>query len=154
LIKFENSIVIRQPLGKVFTFVANFENIPLWNYYVREVRQLTDGPIETGTTYHQIRKVDEQRYYVKEYDPRKHIVVQTLPGESPAFIRDMRFEQTRHGTRIIDHWQLDLGRSNLLHMLAQGKVKNAVKENLGKLKDLLEDGAARLQDGRFVTLEL
>jgi uncharacterized membrane protein len=150
MIEFENTIMIDQPKEEVFRFVADFENTPQWNYYVCEVHQLTDGPITVGTTYHQTRKGDEQRYRIVVFEPGQHVMVQTLPGQSPTFTRDMYFETIEGETRIIDRWQLDLEQPTLLQTLAQGKVRNAVRQNLGKLKILLETGRVQLQDGRRI----
>lgn len=60
----------------------------------------------------------------------------------------------RSGTRVVDEWELDLGRPAILERLAVGKVRAGVRENLGKLKELLERGRVTLQDGRRVTLSL
>jgi hypothetical protein len=60
----------------------------------------------------------------------------------------MAFSQVGKSTRIVDRWRLDLGVPALLEPLAVGRVKKAVRENLGKLKTLLEAGTVTLQDGR------
>jgi hypothetical protein len=60
MLEFENTIRIDRPVDEVFAFLSDFENIPKWNYYVLEVRQLSDNPVGVGTTYHQVRKTDEQ----------------------------------------------------------------------------------------------
>ena len=49
---------------------------------------------------------------------------------------------------MVDEWELDLGRGPLVELLGTGRVKSAVAENLGKLKELLETGETQLQDGR------
>lgn len=152
MLQFENSIRIQQPIEGVFAFLSDFENIPKWNYFVLEVRQITNGPIGLGTTYHQVRKTDEQDTRIVEFEPCHKIVVQTLPGSSPALT--MQFTLTDQGgaTVLRDQWQLDTGRLVLLEKLAAGSVKSAVAENLSKLKELLESGQTVLQDGRRVTL--
>jgi uncharacterized membrane protein len=55
VLEFENIIHIDRPVEEVFAFLSDFESIPKWNYYVLEVRQLSEIPIGVGTTYHQIR---------------------------------------------------------------------------------------------------
>ena len=60
MLEFENTVYIDRPIGEVFSFLSDFENIPKWNYYVLEVRQRSESPIGIGTTYHQVRKTDEQ----------------------------------------------------------------------------------------------
>lgn len=154
MITFENSIVINQSLHDTFVFIANFENTPLWNYYVREVTQLTDGPIGTGTVFHQVRKTDEQDYRIIGFERDRSITIQTTPGSTPEFTIQYEFKPgDNHTTQIITTWQLDLGLNPIVEHLAKRKVAYAVNENQGKLKELLEMGAVVLQDNRHVTIQ-
>lgn len=152
MIEFSNQITIRRPVEEVFAFVADFENVPKWNYYVRSVRQTSAGEPKVGAVYHQVRKSDQQDFEITRYKPGKRVVVQTLPGSQPEFVMDFAFEAAGEGTQLTDTWQLNSGRPALLEKLAAGRVKGAVKENLGKLKELLETGRVTLQDGRQVQL--
>ena len=149
---FENTIRIDRPLDEVFAFLSDFENIPKWNYYVLEVRQLSESPIGVGTTYHQIRKTDEQDFRIIEFEPNHSVAVKTLPHSSPSFERKFTLYAEGDTTHIRDEWKLDTGRPAILERLAGGKVKSAVAENLAKLKELLEEGRVVLQDGRRVSL--
>jgi uncharacterized membrane protein len=148
--EFENTIRIERPVDEVFAFLSNFENIPKWNYYVLEVRQLSENPIGVGTTYHQIRKTDEQDFRIIEFEPNHTVAVKTLPQSSPDL--EMRFTLYEEGgtTRIRDEWKLDTGTPAILERLVRRRVKSAVAENLAKLKELLEEGRVVLQDGRQV----
>jgi uncharacterized membrane protein len=152
VLEFENTIRIDRPVDEVFAFLSDFENIPKWNYYVLEVKQLSEGLIGIGTTYHQVRKTDEQYFRITEFEPNQTVAVETLPQSSPAL--QMRFTLHEEGdtTRIRDEWKLDTGRPAIFERLARGRVKSAVAENLAKLKELLEEGRVILQDGRQVTL--
>jgi uncharacterized membrane protein len=152
VLEFENTIRIDRPVDEVFAFLSDFENIPEWNYYVLEVRQLSESPIGVGTTYHQVRKTDEQDFRIIEFEPGHTVAVKTLPGSSPDL--ELRFTLFEEGntTRVRDEWKLDTGRPAILERLAGGKVKSAVAENLAKLKELLEEGRVVLQDGRRVSL--
>jgi uncharacterized membrane protein len=148
--EFENTIRIERPVDEVFAFLSNFENIPKWNYYVLEVRQLSENPIGVGTTYHQIRKTDEQDFRIIEFEPNHTVAVKTLPQSSPDL--EMRFTLYEEGgtTRIRDEWKLDTGTPAILERLVRRRVKSAVAENLAKLKELLDEGRVVLQDGRQV----
>jgi uncharacterized membrane protein len=53
VLEFENTVYIDRPIDVVFTFLSDFENIPKWNYYVLDIKQLSESPIGIGTTYHQ-----------------------------------------------------------------------------------------------------
>jgi uncharacterized membrane protein len=152
VLEFENTIAIERPIDELFAFLSDFENIPKWNYYVLEVRQLSESPIGIGTTYHQLRKTDQQDFRIIEFEPNHRVAVKTLPQSSPRFERRFTLYEEGDTTRIRDQWKLDTGRPALLERLARGRVKSAVSENLSKLKELLQEGRVILQDGREVTL--
>jgi uncharacterized membrane protein len=140
VLQFENIIRIDRPIGEVFAFLSNFENIPKWNYYVLEVRQLSDNPIGVGTTYHQVRKTDEQDFRITEFEGNRAIAIKTLPQSSPSFERRFTLYEAGGTTRTRDEWKLDTGRPPVLERLTGGRVNSAVAENLAKLKELLEEG--------------
>jgi uncharacterized membrane protein len=152
MLEFENIVYIDRRIGEVFAFLSDFENIPKWNYYVLDVKQLSESPIGVGTTYHQVRKTDEQDFRIIEFEPDHIVTVRTLPQSSPSFERRFTLYAEGETTRIRDQWKLDTGRPALLERLARGRVKSAVSENLSKLKELLQEGRVVLQDGRRVTL--
>jgi uncharacterized membrane protein len=153
VLEFENTIRIDCPIDEVFAFLSDFENIPKWNYFVLEVRKVSDGPTGIGTTYHQVRKTDEQTFRIIEFVPNQKVAVKTLPQSSPGLEMRFRLEEEGAATRVIDEWKLDTGRPALLERLAAGRIKSAVAENLAKLKKLLETGHVVLQDGRDATHE-
>jgi uncharacterized membrane protein len=139
MIEFNNSIIIKRSLSEVFDFVSNFENMPKWNYYILEVSKLSNGPVGKGTTFHQIRKRDQQDFQVIKFVPNRLITIETLPPERSLKMR-FEFEPTDGGTQIKDIWQMETDVPGPFNWLAARKVKSAVAENLRKLKDLLETG--------------
>jgi uncharacterized membrane protein len=152
MLEFENTIRIGRRIDEVFAFLSDFENIPKWNYYVLEVRQLSESPRGTGTTYHQVRKTDQQDFRIIEFEPDHTVTVKTLPQSSPSFERRFTLYEEGDTTWVRDEWKLDTGRPAVLERLARGRIKSAVAENLAKLKELLEEGRVVLQDGRQVTV--
>jgi uncharacterized membrane protein len=151
VLEFENTIHIDRPVDQVFAFLSGFENIPKWNYYVLEVRRLSESPTGVGTTYHQVRKSDEQNFRIIEFEPNHSVAVKTLPHSSPGFERRFTLHEEGDTTRLRDEWRLDTRRPTVLERLARGRVKSAVAENLAKLKELLEEDRVVLQDGRRVS---
>jgi len=143
VISFKQAIHINRPIEVVFAYLADFSNIPRWNYYVRQVRQLTPGPVAVGTRYEQIRRSDRQRYEVTVYRAPRTVAVTTLPGDRPAFHRRFELRPSGPGTRVDDRWELDLGYPVIVQRLAGPRVKGAVGENLAVLKRLLEQGHDR-----------
>ena len=153
MIEFKHSINIKRPINEVFAFLSDFENIPKWNYYVLQARKISKGAVGVGTTYHQMRKTDEQRFQITEFELNLKVAVKTLPESSLQFERRFTLQTEGGTTLIIDEWEeLVTGKPAFIEKLAAGRVKSAVAENLGKLKELLETGSVALQDGRHVRL--
>ena len=141
----DNRIVIDRPVDEVFAYVADFENVPRWNYYVVSVTKGSSGPIGIGTVFRQRRRSDAQSYRVTSWALDERITVETLPPERRA-LRTLTFVATKRGTEVVDHWEIDLDWP--ARCFAAAPVRAGVAENLGKLKELLERGETTLQDGR------
>ena len=148
MLDFENTIRIERPAAEVFEFIADFENLPKWNYYVLQVQKTSPGGPALGTTYHQVRKTDEQSFRITQFEPNQRVAVKTLEGESPQLEMQLSLKAEGDATLVRDHWQLETGKPGLIEKLAAGRVKSAVAENLTMLKQLLEAGQTVLQDGR------
>ena len=148
--RFQNVIEIEASISDVFEFVSDMRNMPKWNYFVTEVTQENGEGPERGARYHQRRKTDSQRYEMIHLEPGRSVIIKTIPGASPKFERHLRFEAVPNGTRLIDEMSLPTGYPGIVEGLFAGRVRRAVAENLGKLKELLEHGHTQLQDGRGV----
>ena len=148
MVTIRNEILIRRPVDEVFDFVANFENMPKWNYYVKSAVRTTHGEHELGATFHQIRRHDEQDFRIVEFD-RSHVVAMTtVPPERKLTMR-FSLSPVADGTRLVDEWAIDAGWAAPLVSLARGRIRRAVATNLEKLRELLEDGVTQLPDGRI-----
>lgn len=140
---------IHRPVDKVFGFLADFTHMPLWNYYINSVTQITPGPIGVGTVFDQIRRTDRQQYAITEFTPDQQVAVQTLPPARALTLR-FRLMSDELGTQVIETWDMDTGLPGPLERLAQPRVRAAVATNLSVLTALLETSEARLPDGRAV----
>lgn len=148
MLEFENQITIDCEVDEVFELATDLTSIPKWNYFVRRVTHVSGKPGEVGATYHQERKQDEQELRIVRKVDGEAFAVETVRTTGPDLRREITFSQVGGSTQLVDRWQLDLGLPALLEPLAAGRVKKAVRENLGKLKTLLETGTVTLQDGR------
>lgn len=149
MLHFKNKLEINRPVADVFSFLSNFENMPKWNYFVLEVRKLSEGSIGLNTKFRQVRKTDTQEYRITEFEPNSRVTIETLPPYSKLVMR-FTLEQANNHTLLTDEWELDTGKPAFIERIAGGNVKSAVAENLQKLKELLETGKVTLQDGRAV----
>jgi len=105
-----------------------------------------------GSTYHQVRKNDEQDLRISRLEPNLSLVVETIPPSKPELRREIAFEAQGRSTLIVDRWQLDMGVPRMVESLAARRAKSGVRENLEKLKVLLESGKVTLQDGSSFSL--
>ncbi|MDP4262835.1 MAG: hypothetical protein Q8941_09915 [Bacteroidota bacterium] len=167
IIGFELSQMIECPVEKTFSFLSDFTNMPLWNYYVQSVTKMTEGPVAEGTVFEQKRPHDLLFYKIVAIARPYKIMAEVQP---PAPHLDYGFELYDQGeqTRVVYKWNLDLENYKLLKYIPRGKFKDwllsfagrlvqkktrpAVMQNFGKLKILLETGRVTLQDGRSVSV--
>ena len=84
---FENTAMIRRPTAEVFALLADFENIPKWNYAIVETHKISQGPVGVGTIYQQVRSVpsrSEERFEVTAYNPPRQLEIQGQLGPFPS----------------------------------------------------------------------
>lgn len=153
MLRFVNTIAIHQPLDVVFAFVTDFTNIPMWDYQIKRVKQMSEGGLAKGAVFLQTRKYDNQQFVISEFIPDELVVVKSINGASPRFQRRMTFKHStgKAATEISDVWELEIHTNQLMNRLSTHKIKSDVRENLRNLKELLETGKTELPDGRLVT---
>jgi uncharacterized protein YndB with AHSA1/START domain len=138
---FENTVVIRRPTAEVFGFLADFENLPKWNYAIVETHKASQGPVGVGTIYQQVRSVPsrrEERFEVTAYNPPRQLEIRGQLGPFPSRLA-YALDALPEGTRVTNTVELELrGPGRLLGRVAVPRVREAVAANLHKLKELLE----------------
>jgi carbon monoxide dehydrogenase subunit G len=146
-VNFTNTTVINRPPAEVFEFLADFENLPRWNYAISETRKISGGPVAVGSRYRQTRTLPSRReetFEVTEFEPDRKLAIR---GPLGPFQADVSYLLTAAGEGTSVSNTMDLrptGVSRLIAPLAGSRVKSAVAANLGSLKQLLEtrDGYA------------
>jgi hypothetical protein len=142
---FTNTLTVQQPVHVVFAYLAEFENVPSWNYAIDTTRKVTDGPVGVGTVYHQTRSIprpSEETFVVTAIDPDRRLAIEGEIGPFHAQIEYL-LEPEGSATTLVN--TVVLGQSGLLSLaapLAARQVKAAVAANLDVLRKLLEAGPA------------
>lgn len=152
MITLRNTIDINAPLEMVFKFLANPENFPKWNYYLKTVKKIADGNPVIGSEYHQVRKSDEQYFAIASFKESELIEFASIRKPSIKFKRCFTFSATEAGCRVDDLFEFGYWVPSFIGKIVSKKPEKAVKDNLMKLKELLEYGETTLQDGRSVSL--
>ena len=73
-----DTLAIRRPVDDVFAFLADFENIPTWNYAIAQTKKTSPGPVGVGTTYRQLRSIpdrSEEGFEVTVFEPTSRLEV-------------------------------------------------------------------------------
>jgi hypothetical protein len=139
--RFTNTITIDRQLAVVFAYLADFENLPRWNYAIGETRKLTTGPVNVGSRYLQTRTIpvhSEESFEVTEFEPEHRITILGSLNSFPAEI-GYTFHAVRNSTTITNSFDLKPPRPlNLLAPIATRRIKSAVAANLDVLKRTLE----------------
>jgi uncharacterized protein YndB with AHSA1/START domain len=141
---FQNTVTIRRPIEDVFAFLADFENIPTWNYAIEQTRKTSPGPIGVGTTYRQIRTIpsrSEEGFEVTGFEPTRRLEIR---GDIGPFAATVSYLLAPMGGTTQLTNAVDLAPSSralrLLAPLAASRVKAAVAANLDTLRRIPETG--------------
>jgi len=140
--KFVQSEIINRPVAEVFAFLSNFENNSQWEPSVLEAHQISPEPMQVGTKLSEVRKFMGRQvasnYEVIEYEPNRKFAVQSVSG--PMQVKaSYTFEPTDSGTKIIDTAEFETrGFFKLMAPLFGLMVKNQMKSNFSKIKEILE----------------
>ena len=141
--RFVNAVEIECPVGEVFSFLADFENVPRWNYAIVETRKVSPGPVGVGTTYRQIRSLprrSEESFEVSAFEPDRKLAIRGTLGPFASEL-EYRLEPLPAGTRVTNEVELrPRGIIGLIGQAGSSKIRDAMARNLRELKRLLESG--------------
>ncbi len=136
----ECSILINQPIDKVFTYTTTPANYINWQPWVLDSQ--SEHRVSIGTRIEVLsqlmgRRVDMSTEVI-EYVPNKRLVSQ---GGRKSFFSKVvyKFEREDGGTRI--NYMADFQPRGLLGMLGSitvNRFRNQVKDSFGRLKGILE----------------
>jgi uncharacterized protein YndB with AHSA1/START domain len=151
-VKFTNTVTIDRPQPEVFAYLADFENVPRWNYAIEQTRKVTDGPVGVGSRYHQTRTVprrSEESFEVVTFEPERTIVVR---GDLGPFHGDIEYVLEPSGDATVLTNTMELTASGPLRVVAplvSSRISNAVAANLDVLRQILERGGARADQAPY-----
>src|SRR6266567_9091365 len=139
---FENTVTIQRPAEHVFAYLADFENVPAWNYAIEKTSKSAPGPVGAGTTYRQRRSVprrSEEGFEVTVFEPVTRLAVEGQIGPFHATTSYL-LEATAGATRLTNNVALEPSHAVLrpIALLPVPKIKAAMAQNLAKLKQILK----------------
>jgi uncharacterized protein YndB with AHSA1/START domain len=138
---FDNTVTIHRSREDVFAYLAEFENLPSWNYALSSTRRTDSGPVGVGAQYTQTREIPRhavETFEVIRFEPVDSLAIRGTFGPFRAESSYV-LEDADGATVLTNAMQLEPdGPLRLVAGLAGSGVRKAVAANLGALKDLLE----------------
>lgn len=143
MIEIEGSVFINQPVKKVFEFTTNLGNNAKWQTDIIVAEQTSPGPFGLGATYRCVNRFLGRRFeskgVISEFEPDKicsfRFTSGSVSGESSYL-----FQSINGSTKITTLGNLELNNYKLAGFLVKRKARQQVRDDLQKLKRLLENG--------------
>lgn len=140
---FENSVLINLPVEKVFEFVTDFNNNAAWQTDILMMEMTSEGHFGQGSTYRCVNKFMGKRIetggLVTEYEPDRRCCIRIASGPVTG-TSSLYFVAVDGGTKFTTVGALDLTYFKLARLLVKRKIKQQLKNDMDKLKDVLENG--------------
>ena len=141
--KFENSVIITQPVEQVFEFVTNPRNNVKWQTDILELEMTSDNQFGLGATYRCVNrfmgKCIESENVITNYSPGQECCMRITAGALTGEL-SMFFEVVEDGTKFTASGDLNMRYFKLLKLIAKHKINQQIKEDMLKLKYILENG--------------
>jgi uncharacterized membrane protein len=142
LARVEESVEIKRPVDRVFAYVTNVKNLPLWESALLEVEQTSEGQPGTGATFkgaHSImgRKM-EWTSRCTECQPNKKWC-EIISAGSVSIDIHLTFDSTSEGTKFTQAYDIELdGFLQLFAAMITTSMREQARADLAKLKGILE----------------
>ncbi len=145
MMKFENSVIIKQPVKEVFDFVTNLNNNSQWQTDILELEITSEGRFKLGSTYRCVNRFMGQRIetegVITDWVPDRtcsyRITSGSVTGESSFY-----FEPVNGATKFTATADLDLRYFKFGIIFVKRKIYNQLKNDMLQLKKILENGSA------------
>jgi uncharacterized membrane protein len=140
--KFENSVIISQPVEQVFEFVTDLRNNAKWQTDILEFEMTSENHLGTGASYRCLNRFMGKRIesegVITYYAPGKACCIRITNGSFTGQC-SMFFEAVEDGTKFTASGDLDMRYFKLLKMIAKRKINQQIKKDMLKLKHILEN---------------
>jgi uncharacterized membrane protein len=144
--KFENSVIINQPVQQVFEYVTDFNNNVAWQTDILEMEITSEGAFGRGATYRCVNRFMGKRLETKgrvtEFESDRRCRIRITSGMVTG-TSSLDFETVEGGTRFTASGDLDLAYFKLARLLVKRKIHRQLKGDMRNLKAILENGTGR-----------
>jgi uncharacterized protein YndB with AHSA1/START domain len=143
--RLEYTIVIDQPVEKVFNYVSDPANLPEWQgppTEIRDLQQTTPGQLREGDRFTTVLQFLGRRYEtpteVSAYEPVRRLSYRGTGGPVPTQITFI-LEEVPGGTRFTHTQEVEPGGFfGLAESIFEIEAKRQLRNDLQTLKDLMQ----------------
>ncbi len=144
MFEIEETVAIAQPIERVWAFVMDEANDPLWQTTLTDVRRLSEGPMAVGTRVSESRRflgrTIETVWEMTECEAPHRSSIASVKAPF-AWQGTYALEETGEGTRFTIRLQGSPGGFfRIAEPLLERFVRREMAGNLGNLNDVLEAG--------------
>jgi len=136
-----SSIVINQPVSKVFSYVTAVENIVTWQAGILEAHVTPPGPIAVGSIYHYTTEVMGKRYetqvQVSAFELNKKWATKTI-GVPRSVETVYVFEDVANTTRLTISMDLTGGYPAAAEGMVRQQMQKSFDEQAQRIKKMIE----------------
>ena len=142
MIGFELDVVIERPVGEVFAYITDVENLPKWQATAEEAAWDDDAPVAVGSRMRERRtflgRTLESTLEVTAHERDRRFDLRTVGGPLPLAVRH-EFEPANGGTRIhvVAEGEAS-GFARLAERMAAKQAERQFRRDFERLKSLLE----------------
>ena len=140
--RIEESIEIKRPVDKVFTYTTEAKNWPKWQSFIPEAEQTSPGPVNVGSTFKGVSRMMGRSMkwtaIATEYESNKKWSKNITCG-SMEIGEHLAYNPIEGGTAFTIVYDMKVGGFlKLLSPVIAGSVRKETKKSLGNLKSILE----------------
>jgi uncharacterized membrane protein len=146
----EESVTINRPLGELYRFWRNFENLPRFMQHLNSVAMREEGISRWTAKGPAGMQVEWDARIINEVE-NKVIGWQSLEGSTISTAGSVNFDEDPHGTRVTVHLQYNPPGGKLGAAVAKlfGEEPNqTIREDLRRFKQLMETGEIPTTEGQ------
>lgn len=136
-----SSVVINQPVDKVFNYITAVENHKAWQAGILDAKLAPPGPVAVGSIYTYTSEVMgrkmETKMQVSAYEPNKKWNVQTTGVPRPVETA-YTFEAQGNATKLTVAMELSGGYPAAAEAMVKQSMQKSMDEQAQRLKQMLE----------------
>jgi uncharacterized membrane protein len=139
----EKSVVINQPIKRVFNFVSNAENEPMWRTEIQESKVTSEGTFGVGSIVSQTANFMGRQFEavgeMTEYEPNQITAWKIISGPFSGDGRTSFEAKGDNQTEVTIRSNIEVGGFfKLAEPLVARSARRQTEANLANLKDILE----------------